>query len=166
MPLWAAWEYKDFLTAPRTVQIATNFNLSMMGQMVLAAFLAASRVLPLLRDAQLNIQHGREISGAGAVKLQQLSALTTVFRDYAPALFYIGNRVRTLPWRRHAPRSGKGAYEVVEFCTVLPYALRPKGGRQYMDALRLAVLRWDPYIDALCAEAFSEEKAKATLRYL
>ena len=30
LPLWAALEYKDFLTAPRTVHIVTNFNLSMM----------------------------------------------------------------------------------------------------------------------------------------
>ena len=127
LSLWAALEYKDFLTAPGTVQIVTNFNLSMMEQMVLAAFLAAGRVLPLLQDAQLNIQHRREIYSGGAVKLQQLSALTTLFQDYAPALFYIGYRVRTLHW--HAPWSGKEAYEVVQFCTVLLYALRPRGGQ-------------------------------------
>ena len=115
--------------APGTVHIATNFNLSIMKQMVLAAFLATSRMLPLLRDARLNIQHRSEIYGGGTVKLQQLSALTTLFRDYAPALFYIGYRVRTLHWRRHAEWSGKEAYEVVQFCTVLLYALRPRGGR-------------------------------------
>ena len=67
---WAALEYNDFLTAPGTVQLVTNFNLSMIEQMVLAAFLAAGRVLSLLRDAQWNIQHRREIYGGGAVKVQ------------------------------------------------------------------------------------------------
>ena len=165
--LWAALEYKDFLTAPGTVLIVTNFNLSMMEQMVVAEFLAVGPVLPLLWDAQLNILHRREIYGGGAVKLQQLSALTTLFRDYAPALFYIGYRVRTLHWRRHAPWSGKEAYEVVQFCTVLLDALRPRGGRQqYMDALLLALLQWDPYMDALPSAAFSEEKVEATLSQL
>ena len=55
LPLWAALEYKKFLMAPATVRIVRNFNLSMMDQMVLATFFAAGRVLPLLRDAQLNI---------------------------------------------------------------------------------------------------------------
>ena len=119
LPLWAALEYKDFLTAPGTVQIVTNFNLSMMEQMVLAAFLAAGRVLPLLRDAQLNFQHRREIYGGGAVKLQQLSTLTTLFRDYAPALFYIGYQVQTLHWRRHTPWSGKEAYNGAQSGTIL-----------------------------------------------
>ena len=51
LPLWTPLEYKDFPMAPQAVQIVTNFNLSMMEQMVLAAFLAAGRVLPVLRDA-------------------------------------------------------------------------------------------------------------------
>ena len=116
-------------------------------------------MLPLLRDAKLNIQHGREIYGGCAMKLQDLSVLTTVFRDYARALFYMGYQPRTLHWWRHAPWSGKEAYAVVHFCTVLLYALRPRGGQQqYMDALLLAVLRWDPYVGALPGATFSEEK--------
>ena len=78
---------------------------------MLAAVLAADRVLPLLRDAQLNIQHQREMYGSGAVKLQQFSAPNTLFRDYALALFYIAYRVRTLQRRRHARWYGKEAYE-------------------------------------------------------
>ena len=78
------------------MHVVTNFILSMMEQMVLAAFLAAGRVLPLTRDAQLNIHHRRELYSGGAVKLQQQSALTTLFGDYALALFYLGYRVRTL----------------------------------------------------------------------
>ena len=110
------------------VQILTNFNLCMMEQMVLGTFLAAGRVLPLLRDAQLNIWRRRRIYGSGAVKLQQLSALTTLFRDYAPALFYITYWVRTLHSHRHAPWSGKEAYEIVLFYTVVLCAPRPRGG--------------------------------------
>ena len=121
----------------------------------------------LLRDAQLNIQLRREIYGGAAAKLQQLSALTTLFGDYAPTLFYMGYRVRTLHWRRHAPWSGKETYDVVQFFTVLLYALRPRGVRRhYMDASLLWLLQWDPYMDALPSAAFSEEKLEATMSQL
>ena len=93
------------------------------------------------------------------MKLQQLTALTTLFRDYAPAVFFVGYQVRTLHWRRHAPWCGRKGYETVQFSTVLLYALRPRGGRQqYLDALLLALLHWDPYMDALPGAAFIEEK--------
>ena len=158
---------EDFVTAPGTVHIVTNFNHSMMEQMVLAAFLTAGRVLTLIRDAHLNIKDRRELYGGGTVKLQQHSALATLFGDYAHALFYIPCRVRTLHWRRHTPWYGKEAYEVVPLCTILLYAPLPREGRrQYIYALLLALVQWDPLMDAFPGVAFSEEKPQATLSQL
>ena len=56
---------------------------------------------------------------------------------------------------------------MVQFCIILLYILRPRGGRQqYIDALLFALLQWDPYMDALPGAAFSEEKLEATLSQL
>ena len=56
---------------------------------------------------------------------------------------------------------------MVQFCTVVPYALRPRGDQhQYMHALLLALLQWDPYMDALPGAAFGKENLEATLSHL
>ena len=72
LPLWAALEYKQFLTDPTKVEILTNFNLSMMESMVLCVFLCTNRVVPLNRSTIAQLRRLRDVYGAGAVKLQQL----------------------------------------------------------------------------------------------
>ena len=57
--------------------------------------------------------------------------------------------------------------DILQFCTLMLLALRPRQGRQqYMDALLLATLQWQPYMDCLPSAAFHEEKLEATLSEL
>ena len=167
LPLSAALVYEQFLTDPAKVEILTNFNLFMMESMVLSVFLCTNRVVPLIRSAIAQLWRLRDVYGAGAVKLQQLKGMLALFRDYAPALWYLGYCVRTLHWRRHDPWSGKEARDILQFRTLMLLAPKPRQGRrQYMDALLLATLQWHPYIDCLPGAAFREEKLEATLTEL
>ena len=67
-----------------------------------------------------------------------------------PTIFYLGYRVRALQWRGHDAWTGANANEVLQFTTVMLMALRDNQGRQqYLDATLLALLQWEPYLDAL-----------------
>ena len=70
LPLWAALEYKQFLTDPIKVEILTNFNLSMMESMVLSVFLCTNPVVPLIRSPIAKLWRLQDVYGTGAVKLQ------------------------------------------------------------------------------------------------
>ena len=103
LPLWAALEYKQFLNDPTKVELLTNLNLSMMESMVLSMFLCTNRVVPLIRSTIAELRCLQDVRGAGTVKFQQLQGMLALFRNYAPALWYLGYWVRTLHWHRHDP---------------------------------------------------------------
>ena len=164
LTFWTTLEHPGFLDNPTAVTIRTHLHVGMMEQMVLSTFLISGRVTPHIRGAQASVDGPRAIYGASAVKKERLQALLYMFRDHAPALFYLGYRVRTLHRRRHDAWTGADADEVLQFSTVILMALRDTQGRQqYLDATLLALLHWEPYLDALPGASFCEEKLESTL---
>ena len=62
---------------------------------------------------------------------------------------------------------GQVLMQVLQFSTVMLMALRDTRGRQkYLDATLLALLQWEPYLDALPGASFCEEKLESTLSAL
>ena len=56
-------------------------------------------------------------------------------------------------------RVGVDAYEILQFSTVMLLALCEKQGcRKYLDGTVLALLQWQPFMDAIPGAAFCEEK--------
>ena len=135
--------------------------------MVLSAFLVSDMVTPHIRGKLATLAGPSELYGASTVKQERLQPLLHLLRDYVPALFYLGYRVRTLHWRRHQVWTGADAPEILQFSTVILLALREKQGRQqYLDATLLALLQWQPFMDVLPGAAFCEEKLESTLNEL
>ena len=90
--------------------------------------------------------------------------MLAILRDYRAGFCYLGYHARTLHWHKLDRWCRKEATDIIQFCTLMFLAPGLKQGRlQCIDALLLASLEGQPYMDCLPGAAFSEEKLEATL---
>ena len=83
-------EHKMFLDNPTSITICTNFNVGMVEQMVLSAFLASGRVTPHIRGELATLARPDAVYAAIAAERECLRDLHHLFKYYIPALFYLG----------------------------------------------------------------------------
>ena len=82
---------------PTSKTIRTNLNIDMVEQMVLSAFPTSGGVTPHICGDLATLARLGKLYRAGSVKrehlqaLHHLQALLHLFRDYVPALFYLGS---------------------------------------------------------------------------
>ena len=162
LPFLVPLEYEKFVAHPETTNVFTNPALIATERLLLATYFA-SRSLRL----QWSGTHVPQYEGPGALPdnySEQWDGLRTLCLRIIPALIVLGIRVRSCSWN---VCRGDGARAALQAALVLCEILTPeKQDGNYKNALRVCLLFWDDFLDALPGAAHCEEKCEALLSRL
>ena len=93
---------------------------------------------------------------------ERLEALRELLQAYVPAVLQLGIMVRDCSWRHGASGTGVAAREVLECSMFLLRKIKPtRSDGNYKSTIRIALLLWSSFHDALPGNAHVEEKGES-----
>lgn len=159
LPFIVPLEYMDFLRQPEKEHVYTTPDLVAMERLFLSLYLCSRELATTFAPVDPPAYTGA--APAPTTYHQQWTGLRTLVQTVSPILLALGVRVRDCSWGK---RNGSGARETIEMCLMLCEQLTPqKQDGNYKNAMRLALLLWQPFHEQFFGGAFVEEKPEASL---
>ena len=105
--------------------------------------------------------------GSRSYAVRRLQCIHLLVTQYVCALFLMGIWVRDCHWKLQSAGTGTHVHKLLYLQATCLLALRLKRGhQQYLANTLLALLQWQPHMDAFPAMAWCEEKLEATISVL
>ena len=156
-------EYDCFLMDPTPTRVYQDPALIVLERLILSCYLA----YPAL---QSQFDHGFRsftVDSETSLWKERREALRELLQAYVPTVLQLGIMVRDCSWRHRASDIGVAARKVLECSLFLLRKIKPtRSDGNYKNTIRIALLLWSCFHDALPGTAHVEEKGESMLSRL
>ena len=162
-PFFICLEYDCFLIYPTATRVYQYPALIVLERLILSCYLA----YPALQSQFDRGFRSFTVDSETPLWKERWEALRQLLQAYVPAVLQLGIMVRDCSWRHRASGTGVAARKVLECSLFLPRKIKPtRSDGNYKNTIRIALLLWSSFHDALPGTAHVEEKGESMLSRL
>ena len=162
-PIFIYLEYDCSLMDPTATRVYQYPALIVLERLILSCYLPYPALLSQFDRGFRSFTIDSETS----LWKEQWEALWELLHAYVPAVLQLGIMVRDCSWRHPASGNGVAAHKVLESSLFLLRKIKPtRGDCNYKNTIRIALLLWSWFHDALPSTPHVEEKGESMMSRL